>query len=188
MPAAAARCSAATLPTTFVRGVPTSEKKAAKIRIASRKLAAGPARTTRNRCHTGRTWKARDRAVRRESSSRSAGSLAGRHVADEFHIAAKRQPADLPPRALPVGPADDLAAEADREGLRRDAEQPRDQIMAKLVEEDERAERANEGHQHEPQGWIGQHRQGQLAVIMASARSRVTRSISRTSLIERGAS
>ena len=88
--------------------------------IASRKLAAGPARTTRKRCQTGRSWNAR---------SRSSGGMllevrriARRgHVADELHIAAERQPGDLPPRALPVGPADQLAAEADREGLRRES-------------------------------------------------------------------
>ena len=59
--------------------------------------------------------------------------------------------------------------------------------MAKLVEEDERAQRANERQEDEPDRWIRQHVQGQLAVIMACARFRVIRSISNTSLIERGA-
>ena len=61
------------------------------------------------------------------------------HVADELDIAAERQPADFPARALLVGPAEHFAPEADREGLGRNPEPARDEIMAKLVEEDERA-------------------------------------------------
>jgi hypothetical protein len=51
-------------------------KKTVKIMIASRKFAAGPARTTRKRCHTGRSWNARSRSSG-GICSRSPGSLAG---------------------------------------------------------------------------------------------------------------
>jgi len=61
---------------TLVWGVPMRLKKAAKIAIARRKLATGPASTTRNRCQTGRSWKACARISGRISSI-SEGLLAG---------------------------------------------------------------------------------------------------------------
>ena len=161
-------------------------KNAAKIRIASRKLAAGPGEDDQealpHRPHLeGSVAEVGGNGV-------ELGGLARRrHVADELHIAAERQPADLPPRALPVGPAGKLLPEADREGLGRNAEQPGDQIMAELVEEDERPQRADERDQDQPERRVGQHVHEQFAFIMAWARFRVTRSISNTSLIERGA-
>ena len=77
IPAAAAAAVRLTIaPTTLVRGVPTKAKKAAKIMIASRKLATGPASTIRKRCHTGRSWKARSRSSG-GMLFESAGLLAG---------------------------------------------------------------------------------------------------------------
>ena len=72
------------------------------------------------------------------------------HIADELHIAAERQPADLPSGAAPVCPAGDLPSEADRKFLGADPEQPRDPIMAELVKQHERADRAQEGDDNEP--------------------------------------
>src|SRR5205814_2292578 len=73
------------------------------------------------------------------------------HVADELHVAAEREPGDLPARALLVGPAEQLAAETDREDLGRDTEQARDEIVAEFVEEDERAQSAYERDQDQPE-------------------------------------
>ena len=129
-----------------------------------KEIRAGPASTTRKRCHTGRSWNARSRD---SGGMRFVAGLARRaHVADELHIAAERQPADLPPRSLPVGPADDLAAEADRKGLRRDPEKSCDEIMAKLVEEDERPKRADESDEDQPERRLRKHQA--LAFMMAS--------------------
>ena len=111
-----------------------------------------------------------------------------RHVADEFHIAAKRHPADFPPSPLFVGPAHNLVAETDREGFRWNLEQARDEIVAEFVEEDERPERADERDDHKPERRIGQHVQEQLAIIMVWTHSRVTASICSTSLTDLGIS
>ena len=101
------------------------------------------------------------------SSGDSCLGLAGHarraHVADELHIAAERQPADLPAGAPLVGPAGDLAAEADRKALRPDAEPARDEIMAELVDEDERPERRQEGDEDEPDGRLGKHQRAAMA-------------------------
>src|SRR3954447_17487129 len=112
----------------------------------------------------------------------------GSHIADELDVPAKRQPRDFPPCSLAVGPTDYLAAEPDRERLRRNTEQPGDEIMAELLKENERAEHANECDQDQPEGRLGKHVQLQLAFIMARTDSRVTRSTSSTSSIERGTS
>ena len=96
--------------------------------------------------------------------SSSAGLLAGRHVADELHVAAEREPGDFPARALLIGPAEQLAAEADREHLGRNLEQTRDEIMAELVKEHERPQRADEGDQGQPERRLRKH-QWQTAFI-----------------------
>src|SRR5687767_14271572 len=100
------------------------------------------------------------------------GRARGIHVADKADIAAQRQPADLPARASAVGPPCDLAPEADREGLRADAEPAADEVMAELVEEDERPDRADERDQDEPQRRLLEH-QWQRALISAAVASRV---------------
>src|SRR6185437_211215 len=114
------------------------------------------------------------------------GIARGAHVADELHVAAERQPGDLPAGPLLVCPTSELMAEADRKGFRRDAEQTGHEVMAELVEEDERPERADEGDEHEPERRLREH-QWQLSLINASAWDRVVRSISNTSSIVRGA-
>src|SRR4029079_1007028 len=108
------------------------------------------------------------------------------HVADEAHVTAQRQPADFPARALLVGPAGDFMAESDREGLGRTAQPARQQIVAELMKEDERAERTDECDQDKPQWRLRQH-QCHSSVIDASTRVRVVRSISSTSAIDWGA-
>src|SRR5689334_4287211 len=80
------------------------------------------------------------------------------HVSDEFHVAAERQPSELPAGPLPVRPACKLAAKADRESLGRNAEQTGHEIVAEFVKKDERAKRADERDQHEPEWWLGKHR------------------------------
>ncbi len=60
-------------------------------------------------------------------------------LAEHAHIAAQRQQAELPARAVSVGEAEQLAAEADREDLDPDAAPAGDQEMAELVDEDQRA-------------------------------------------------
>src|SRR6185312_7590068 len=108
------------------------------------------------------------------------------HVANEFDVAPERQPGDLPASALPVGPADQLASEADGKGLRRNAEQPPDEIVAELMEEDERSQRANERDEDQPERRVGKH-QWQLSVISASTRERAARSTSITCSMDAGA-
>ena len=56
-------------------------------------------------------------------------------VAEEFHIAAKRNGRELPARAVAVVEADKFGAETDREHQDPDAAPARDQEMAELVEE-----------------------------------------------------
>src|SRR5205085_5722059 len=104
---------------------------------------------------------------------------------DELHVPAERQPADFPPRPLAVGPAENLVAEADGEGLRGNPEKSRDEIMPKLMEEHQRSERADERDEDEPERRLGQHQA--VAFIMELASIRVSRSISRTSLMLAGA-
>ena len=115
-----------------------------------------------------------------------AGIARRAHVADELHIAAERQPGDLPARALAVGPAEQLAAEADREDLRRDAEQAGDEIMAELVEEDERPERAARRRPGSARAAAAEASVARPPSSRASTRERVARSISSTSSIESG--
>ena len=64
----------------------------------------------------------RARAALRECCRASAGVLAGAHVADELHVAAERQPADLPARPLLVGPAERVRA---RSRSRKSRPEPR---------------------------------------------------------------
>ena len=79
------------------------------------------------------------------------GGLAGQvHVPDEADVTAKRQPADLPASASPIGPAGDLPPETDGENVGPNPEPARDEVMAKLVEEHERADRQDEGDDDEP--------------------------------------
>ncbi len=59
-----------------VLGIPNATKKAAKMMIAKIKLATGPARTIRNRCHQGLRWKDFDLTSGGSFASKS-GWLAG---------------------------------------------------------------------------------------------------------------
>ena len=121
-----------------------------KARIANRKLVD---RAGQRRSGSAATpaWPGRSRrAPRPAAPAIRRDGVAGRvHVALELDVAAERQPADLPARAAPVGPAEHLAAEADREGLRLHAEPAADEIMAELVDEDERPDDEQEGQDRE---------------------------------------
>ena len=52
-------------------------------------------------------------------------------------VAAERNRAHPPARACPVGASEQLRAEADRKDFDHDAAQPRDQVMAEFVHEDQ---------------------------------------------------
>src|SRR6185436_15849730 len=106
------------------------------------------------------------------------------HVAGELDIAAERQPADLPARAAPVGPAGDLVAEADRKGVRLHPEPAPGEIVAELVDEDQRADDEQECQDRERDAGIAQ---AWIFPVSAAATCRASRSISSTSSIDRGA-
>ena len=73
----------------------------------------------------------------------------GVRVALELHVAAERQPADLPARAVPVGDACDFPTEADREGMDLHAVPSCHQEMSELVNEDEDGQDEEEGERIE---------------------------------------
>src|SRR5690606_7139489 len=106
------------------------------------------------------------------------------HVAGELHIAAERQPADLPAGAAPIGPADHLAAEADREGLGLHPEPAADEIVAIFVDEDQRPDDQQEGEDGEKEAGRVQDRYFRAA---SAASSLALRSTSSTSSIAVGA-
>ncbi len=71
---------------------------------------------------------------------------AGRvHIPLETHIAAQGQRRDAPAGAAPVHPGEEFGTEADREGLRLHSEPAADQIMAKLMDEDQRSDDRHKG-------------------------------------------
>src|SRR6185312_11168410 len=107
------------------------------------------------------------------------------HVARELDIAAERQRRELPARAPPVGEAGDLAAEADRERIRLDPEQPPDEVVAEFVDDHQRPEDQQESDKPHPDR--GGLKQGQMRSSMAAARRRVARSRSKTSARSNGA-
>ena len=69
----------------------------------------------------------------------------GVHVAEELHIAAKRQKADFPTGSVLVGPPPQLLPEADGKRLRLDAAPAPDNVVAVFVNEDDKAEDEQEG-------------------------------------------
>jgi hypothetical protein len=67
-------------------------------------------------------------------------------IAQEFHVAAERDPADLPfGAAVLARPGGDGAAESDGEGLDPDIEQARDAVVTELMEEDHGGDEQQEG-------------------------------------------
>src|SRR6185312_7276175 len=96
-----------------------------------------------------------------------AGHRSGVGIAEHFDIAAERHRAHLPARAGAIIPAEELGAEADREGLDPDAVTPRDQVMPEFVHE----------HEH------GQHQQESNEVAEATGQPEHER----TSILSRGA-
>ena len=90
-------------------------------------------------------------ALRREAVRVGQGAQvdgrAGRiGVAMHLHVAAKRHGAHFPARTRPVGDAEQLGAESDREHLNPDSVQPRDHIVAELVHEHDHREDNQEGN------------------------------------------
>ena len=72
------------------------------------------------------------------------GHRGGVHVALELDVAAQRQRGELPARAAPVGKTRQLLAEADRERLGLHAEQPPGEVVAELVQRDQRPQHQQE--------------------------------------------
>ena len=97
------RESAITSPTTgCVTGRPTVANRPANSTTASRKLAIGPAATTIARDSTAFSWKVRPAIQLRPDLVRH---VLGPFLAVQLHVAAERDPGDLPDGAAPVGPA-----------------------------------------------------------------------------------
>src|SRR5579875_2827194 len=67
-------------------------------------------------------------------------------VAEHLDVAAERDRAHFPAGADPVGPAEQLRPEADREGLDPDLVPARHQVMAQFVDEDEHRQDDEERH------------------------------------------
>src|SRR4029079_14366465 len=107
-------------------------------------------------------------------------------VADEPDVATQRAPAHFPTCTTLVGPARDLVPKSDREDLGADPQPASDQVMAKLMDDDERSERADERDQDQPDWRLQQH-QAQRSSIIAVTSVRTFRSISNTSSMDRGA-
>src|SRR5215217_5632640 len=72
------------------------------------------------------------------NTGRQAGTCIS--VTEHFDVAAKRDSAELPPRAGAVPPSKQLGTEADRENLNFNPVAPGNQIMSKLVHEHEHGE------------------------------------------------
>ena len=73
----AADCGATAEIEVGVRGSPYTEKKVAKMPIATRKLVSGPARTIRKRCQTAFDWKVLARSSAGSAIHSALGWLAG---------------------------------------------------------------------------------------------------------------
>ena len=122
-------------------------KMPAKMAIASTKLAIGPAATTAAREPTGWTMKLSFlSASLMAAAAVMVRDARGILVAEEFHVAAKRNGGDLPARAVAVVEAGELGAKADRKYQHPDAAPARHQEMAKLVKEHD--DRQNEQKRH----------------------------------------
>src|SRR3546814_2787806 len=75
-------------------------------------------------------------------------------------VCSSELPAYLPFGAAPVGPAEDLAPETDREGIGLHPAPAADDIMAIFVHEDERAKNGEESDEIEPDGHVRHVRAG----------------------------
>ena len=116
-------------------------KMPAKMTMAKRKFAIGPAATIAARLNTGWKKKLSARSAGSIVSRRGAsGTLAGILIAKELYIAAERNSGDLPACAMAIIEADELRAETDREHQNPHPAQPRDEEMSELMEEDDEAE------------------------------------------------
>ena len=133
----------------------------------------------RKRCQTGLAWKVCARSSAGSVSHSSRRRARRVHVAGELDIAAERQPADLPARAAPVGPAGDLAAEADREDVGLHPEQAAGEIMAELVDEDQRPD-----HEQEAERSSRASRDGRWSTANPSCHLAGARAAPRASIVE----
>src|ERR671913_974935 len=106
-------------------------------------------------------------------------------VADELHISAERQPADLPSRPALVGPSGDLTTEPNREDLGANAEPASDEVMSHLGNEHERPQRADERYEDKPDWRLRKH-QAQRSSMSRVTLLRTSWSISNTSSMDCG--
>ena len=95
-------------------------------------------------------WVLRFLDIFRGAASSGQTVMVALHVTDKADISAQREPPDLPACATLVGPTADFASEPDRELLSADAEEPGDPIVTELMEEHERAYRADKRDDDEP--------------------------------------
>ena len=66
-------------------------------------------------------------------------------VAEEFHVTAERNGRDFPPRAVAIVKTDQFGAKTDRKHQYPHPAKARDQEMAKLVDEHDKAENEQKG-------------------------------------------
>jgi hypothetical protein len=124
-------------------------KIAAKITMAKRKFAIGPATTMAARL----SHRLEDEALARARcgvharQARPVGNARGILVAEEFHEAAERNGGDFPARAVAIVEADDFRAKTDGKHQNPHAAPARDQEMAKFVEEHDQAEDEQKGNE-----------------------------------------
>ncbi len=139
MPAADAALSACTVSTrALALGLPKNVNRPAKMTIASRKLATGPATTIAARGPTFLWWKLTLRSSSDMVESAAVDGVARLAlIAEEFDVAAERDRGQLPAGAVAVVEAQKFRAETDREGQDPHAGPARDQEVAKLMEEDD---------------------------------------------------
>src|SRR5690606_19571310 len=79
------------------------------------------------------------------------GNARGIFIASEFHIAAKRYPAHLPACAMPVIPADDLAAKTDGECIHLHAKPAGHGEVAELMEKHHDGQHKEKGNEIAPE-------------------------------------
>ena len=149
-PASAAALPSITLPITGSdTGRPTVMNIAQNTTMANRKLTAGPANTMAARWPT--VLYLNETAFSSGVSSRGRASvifvaalddLHGLGFAEHLHVAAERDHAELPARAVSVGVAEQLGSKADGKAFASHATSSRDEEVAELVDEnDDRQER-----------------------------------------------
>ena len=115
-------------------------KIAAKITMARRKFANGPATTMAARLRTGWNMKLCVRSFGVHIGQTSPiGRARGVLVAKKFHIAAKGNRSDFPARAVAIVESEEFGPKTDRESQDAHPAPAGDEKMAELMEKDHKA-------------------------------------------------